>query len=623
MGNICVDCNVKRKRKNYRKDNISLNSSNEIKVNEKTFQGLSNKKLIDFLEQNNIQGLQNETDDLPFNELKTKEQEILTNEVENHKDNLINKISKTFNFGNINSSNIDNIMKNEFTDNMIINKISEISKEYERDENKYSINHLKILLVGRKGIGKTDLVNYILKLEPDENLINRGTEAFREYTSEEVPFIKLVEYEGIGFDEGSNPEEIGKRICQYINELRGQRYDEIIHCIWYCMTETKFEVPEIAVLKKLKNAYKNDNVLPVIAVYTKTESNEIANEMEQHIKKQNIDTLFIKTLAKSFSMPNGTIKEAFGREELLNATLRKVTKSLQGDLINIMTNKISEEIKNEMFNINGKILKTIQERIIENFINDFNQVLRDGDLIDYIIDIIVNNLYEYYENKISNKSFNSLNKSEFIKEVKNKITNYKSEIKEIIKPIIEEKAKIFLDEQAKIEIQKGNMYIKNKRNLNEFKKTTEIFLKKNFYYICQRLMIAYILDKIYIKFFNDYNHKINEKISNILNINNNKDTKTILANTFLIKLKQFGERCNMNIEIKKLDESNIILPERRDVEPDEERKNNNNLNTNSFIYILEEQNGDKIDENNNYHYKPELIENKFWFPFDKNKRICI
>ena len=130
-----------------------------------------------------------------------------------------------------------------------------------------------------------------------------------------------------------------------------------------------------------------------------------------------------------------------------------------------------------------------------NDLTIIDEILRDGDLIDYIIDIIVNNLSKYYENKISNKSFNSLNKSEFIKEVKNKITNYKSEIKEIIKPIIEEKAKIFLDEQAKIAIQKGNMNIKNKRNLNEFKKTTEIFLKKNFYYICKRLMITYILDK--------------------------------------------------------------------------------------------------------------------------------
>ena len=30
--------------------------------------------------------------------------------------------------------------------------------------------------------------------------------------------------------------------------------------------------------------------------------------MEQHIKNQNIDTLFIKTLAKSYEMPNGKIQ---------------------------------------------------------------------------------------------------------------------------------------------------------------------------------------------------------------------------------------------------------------------------------------------------------------------------
>ena len=135
-----------------------------------------------------------------------------------------------------------------------------------------------------------------------------------------------------------------------------------------------------------------------------------------------------------------------------------------------MSEKISEEIYNDMININKNILKTIQERMIDNFVNDFVKVLNDGDLIDYIINIIVNNLSEYYEKKISNKSFNSLNKSEFIKEVKSQVANYKAEIKKKIKTIIEEKAKIFLDEQAKIEIKKGNMEIKNKRKLNELKK---------------------------------------------------------------------------------------------------------------------------------------------------------
>ena len=52
------------------------------------------------------------------------------------------------------------------------------------------------------------------------------------------------------------------------------------------MTETKFEDPEIAVLKKLKAAYGNDSQLPVIAVYTKTESAKIAMKWKIILKNK-------------------------------------------------------------------------------------------------------------------------------------------------------------------------------------------------------------------------------------------------------------------------------------------------------------------------------------------------
>ena len=204
IGIICCQ-DTKRKKKEKFNNNtrinteISLNKNDSIEFDNsrgnitplekgKTIKIIDNQKLLDFLNKNNIQGLRNETNDLPFDELKAIEQEILKEEVENNKNDLTNKISKKLNIKNINAINIDNIMKNESTDDMIINKISDISKEYERDENKYSIEHLKILLVGRKGIGKTDLVNYILKLEPEENSIKVGKQSFREYTSEEVLF---------------------------------------------------------------------------------------------------------------------------------------------------------------------------------------------------------------------------------------------------------------------------------------------------------------------------------------------------------------------------------------------------------------------------------------------------
>ena len=204
------------------------------------------------------------------------------------------------------------------------------------------------------------------------------------------------------------------------------------------MTETKFEDPEIAVLKKLKAAYGNDSQLPVIAVYTKTESAKIANEMENHIKKQGIDTEFITTLAEDLELVNGKIKDAFGRKELLNATLQKCTQSLQGKMIDVMTKKISNEIKFDLKKKQELKLKEIKENIIDNFVKNFNNVLSDGDFIDYLINIIMDNLKVFYDRKnISNKSFNLLNKSNFIDSIKKMINNYKAKIKDKIETIID------------------------------------------------------------------------------------------------------------------------------------------------------------------------------------------
>ena len=278
----------------------------------------------------------------------------------------------------------------------------------------------------------------MLELKPKE--AKKKIQNYEEYTSESVPYLKLVEFEGIGFDKNSNPEKIGAYIYQYTNNLQKKQneYDEYIHCIWYCMTETKFEDPEIAVLKKLKAAYGNDSQLPVIAVYTKTESAKIANEMENHIKKQGIDTEFITTLAEDLELVNGKIKEAFGRKELLNETLQKCTQSLQGKMIDVMTKKISNEIKFDLKKKQELKLKEIKENIIDNFVKNFNNVLSDGDFIDYLINIIMDNLKVFYDGKnISNKSFNLLNKSNFIDSIKKMINNYKAKIKDKIETIID------------------------------------------------------------------------------------------------------------------------------------------------------------------------------------------
>ena len=50
----------------------------------------------------------------------------------------------------------------------------------------------------------------MLELKPKE--AKKKIQNYEEYTSESVPYLKLVEFEGIGFDKNSNPEKIGAYI---------------------------------------------------------------------------------------------------------------------------------------------------------------------------------------------------------------------------------------------------------------------------------------------------------------------------------------------------------------------------------------------------------------------------
>ena len=579
----------------------------EIKIN------INNSKLLDFLNTTNYQGQQEQTNDHAYNELIKYEEDDLKKQIDYLKEEFekqINDILKN-NINRIDDSLIDNIFQTEFTTSMLKRKIKDIAKNYENNKEKYIIDHLRIILVGRKKIGKTDLINYVLELDPQENENKNRRGDIQEFKSETVPFIKLIEYKGIGFNQDCNIEKIGNSIIKYIKELQIKNHNNFIHCIWYCITETKFGELEIDLLRKLKSSYGNDNRLPIIVVYTKTETNSIANKMEQHIKNQNIDTKFIKTLAQSFEMPNGKIKEAFGKKELLKATLEKCTQSLQGDLINLMTNDIANEIKTEMLEKNKRTLKKIVENLVNNFIKDFKVVKDDGDLIDYIINNIIENLKLFKESNILNKSFNSINRSGFITDVKNKIQSYKSRVKPMIKYTIETYSKIFLDQQVKIEKEKGNMEIKYKRKLKDFERTTEIFLKKNLYYMAQRLMISHIIEKIYVEFFKKIENKLEKNLENILNINNNSNIKKILEHTFKVKLKDFGERWNIEIKNLNLEEEKNDFPDKYDLEDDSSIDKNNKLITNSFNYITDDKNEEEGD------IKPVDIKN--WFPFNSNR----
>ena len=265
-----------------------------------------------------------ETKDQTFQKLK--EYEFL--ELKRILDNNYNKYISDFHREKIDLSwnknfiEIKEIIENENSYNVYKKKIINGILSIKNNDNIYQIKHLKILLVGRKGVGKTTLIKYMLNLD-EKNINNKdySNMYFTEYENMNVPYLKLVEFRGIGLDRKNDPEEIGQKVLEYIqkeikNNKKNGDYNDFFHCIWYCISGTRFEESEKNLLIKLSQVY-DDKKMPIIIVYTQNINNAVSNSMNKYIKDMGLKTSFIKVLAKDMNLIfGGDIRKAFGKREL-------------------------------------------------------------------------------------------------------------------------------------------------------------------------------------------------------------------------------------------------------------------------------------------------------------------
>ena len=93
-----------------------------------------------------------------------------------------------------------------------------------------------------------------------------------------------------------------------------------------------------------------------------------------------------------------------------------------------------------------------------------------------------------------------------------------------------------------------NIKIQNKRDLKGFKKTSKIFLKKNFYYISQKYLIDYIIREFCSNYFKEFRIQLDIFINDLLNLDNNLEIKDLLIDCFSYKLEDFVQIILWNIE---------------------------------------------------------------------------
>lgn len=332
-----INDNTDRKReREYRRGMLELNYENERKDEEALL--LFNQRKDDLI-----------------NNFTTKLTEEFTQNFDFCKKEMEEEFNKfNFEFDKITSiENKENLFDSRFEDSM-----KKLSKRMAQLE----VKHLNILLVGPSGVGKSFLINTVLKLKEGNlakaKLSKPTTKTFKVYESSAIPNIRLIDSRGI--EKGDyNIDEVIKEITNYVEsrELAGNP-DDYIHCIWYCITGTRFEDIEEETLSKLSAIYDNSK-LPVIVVYTQAMVPDYYNAIKEDVIKVRNDIEFIPVVAKDIKLFDGSYVKSKNIELLMTISLEKaknaVSSSVFSSLRKIIKNDTDTQIENSLNKIKEKL----------------------------------------------------------------------------------------------------------------------------------------------------------------------------------------------------------------------------------------------------------------------------
>ena len=438
-----------------------------------------------------------------------------------------NNIKSTYETdNNVISNFIDRVNKSENIENILNFRINNILDKLSNKMSKLEVNHLNILLVGPSGVGKSFLINTLLQLDERKKADTRAskptTKTFNIYESNKVPKIRLIDSRGI--EKGNyNVENFVNEITNFVEEqeLKGNP-DYFVHCIWYCVTGTRFEDIEEETLSKLSSIY-DDSKLPIIVVYTQAMVPEYYEAIKNEVYKIKNNFDYIPVVAKDIKLADGSTVKPKNLDKLLinslekskNAVYSSVFSSLKKNIYNetdnqieMSLNKINEDLKQYTL-FNGEITMLSKFNEEENYNYIFKSLLygeEKKDIKDETKKIIINFIQQFGKKneKIINKCLN-----EYVDEKSNKLS---SELIDIQTQVNQEK--------------EGNL--KNMKNKKQITKIINPIIKNSIINYAKdigflnyvKVVPKKIIEKLTEKIKNQFNYIINE--SSTKNILNNK-----------------------------------------------------------------------------------------------------
>ena len=159
--------------------------------------------------------------------------------------------------------------KKEIVNDYILDFISSNTIE----KNIEDITRLNILCLGKSQIGKTTLINEILFLDEKHKGKVGGvgkstTMNDTSYISDKLKHLKIIDSRGMESGNFSLKNFSEHYKNKMFENTKYGNYNDLIHCIWYCVSGNVMNGEEIAAIRQINSLFNNFKV-PIIFVYLK------------------------------------------------------------------------------------------------------------------------------------------------------------------------------------------------------------------------------------------------------------------------------------------------------------------------------------------------------------------
>ena len=444
---------------------------------------------------------------------------------------IIKLINDVFESENINQIVLENL---KYHIELIINS-----------ETKSVVEHINILILGATGVGKSTLINAILKEEICQTgqgkPVTKGEPRYYVSNKKEgsQKYIRLADSRGIEKDDYGVKAVVNSAKNFIQNRLETKDHDQYVHLIWYCITGSRFEDIEQKSLIELSKLYTEKN-LPIIVVYTQASNDNFIETMKKLVEDMNIQVSFQDVLAQKIIHKRFGEIPPFGIDELISKSINKAKNAIdsacnQALRANCILNIINL-IKEISINIENSLVKKIENDLskIEKGINFAKTSKIIGNIVIFIF-------YQYLniKNRFINKKTTTII-SAFVKfYFEETLKIYQKKLGEIVKNETEQITNDIMDIQIKIN-QKNEGHLHSSKQMsqdalykieyanlfNTMKEYAELFCIKN--------AIRYIWKPINILIQEILGKKYNSCIDN------NEELK--------LKIDEYAEKAFNNIE---------------------------------------------------------------------------